>query len=139
MDVFLTCEALQTTEALRRLAPGKKIIGFLLGHKRGNRFFVEKIFVVPRRSWPPLDEFYDLNRLFEGKIIGFFAFGPDERIKRRLLAPFAVGKAFLEILPARAGGQMKMSAWVIDFDGRFTFVRLPLFKEPAGPAGGGRP
>ena len=135
MDVYLTGDARQSFEALRRLAPGKKALGFLLGHKRGNRIFVERVFASPRRSWPPLEELYALDRLFDGKITGFFAFGPDERIKRRLLAPFAVGKAFLEILHARAGGQMKMLAWVIDFDGRFMFVRLPLFKEPAGPTG----
>jgi hypothetical protein len=131
MDVFLTRDAGTSLEALRRLAPKRKAVGFLLGHTRARRVFVERVFPVPRAAWPGLEEFYRLDLLFEGRIIGFFAFDPDERTKRRLLAPFAAGKAFLEIGPARPAKKIEMTASVVDFDGRFRFARLPLLRERA--------
>jgi hypothetical protein len=140
MDAYLGREALKALEALRRLAPRRATLGFLLGHTRGHRFFVENIFPAPSRAWPSLDEFYGLDRLFEGRIIGFFAFRQDEKIKRHLLAPFAVGKAYLEISPSRVPGKIRAAASVVDFDGRFRFVRLPLRAErAASPRLRGRP
>lgn len=140
MDLYLTRDALRTFEALRRMAPKAKTIGFLLGHTRANRFFVESVFAAPLREWPPLEEYYSLNSLWEGRIVGFFAFAPDAKVKRPLLAPFAVGKAFLEIaLGRKAGTALEFQASAVDYDGRIKFIRLPLLKERGGAKRGGRP
>jgi len=128
MDAYLSAESLRSLEALSRLSPRGKPIGLLLGHTRGKRFFIERVFALPARAWPSLEDFYALDRLFEGRIIGFFAFRPDRRTAGALLAPHAAGKSFLGLSPARRPGKIRAAASVIDFDGRFRFVRLPLRK-----------
>jgi hypothetical protein len=139
MDVYLAREAEKSIEAWGMFPGRKGAVGLLLGHTRGKRFFVERLFVAPGRSWPSLDDFYALDRLFEGRVIGFFGILPDNKTKRGLLAPFAVGKAYLEIKVLRPSGRFAASASVVDFDGRFRFVRIPLrLERTAGPAGRGR-
>jgi hypothetical protein len=64
MDGYLTSEALQALNALNAMAPGKKLSGFLIGHKRGHRFFVEKIFPAPLGFRLNFKNFSRLDRLF---------------------------------------------------------------------------
>ncbi|MBM3295124.1 MAG: hypothetical protein FJY82_11475 [Candidatus Aminicenantes bacterium] len=130
MDAFVTAEAWASLEALGRLSPRGKPLGYLIGHTRGKRFFVERIFTVPGRSWPSLEDHYVIDRMFAGRVIGFFAFRPDRRTAGALSAPHAAGKAFLSLHSARRPGKIKAAVFVVDFDGRFRFVRLPFRKEP---------
>ncbi|MBM3310083.1 MAG: hypothetical protein FJY80_01090 [Candidatus Aminicenantes bacterium] len=140
MDVYIAREAEKEIAALGLFGEGKGSLGLLLGHTRGKRFFVEGLFVAPGRDWPSLDGLYALDRLFEGRVIGFFAFRPGGPAARALLAPQAVGKAYLEISRARRTGTFKLAASAVDFDGRFKFVPLPLRREPAAkPASRKRP
>jgi hypothetical protein len=131
MDVYLAREAHRALEAVGLFPRKKGTCGFLLGHARGHRFMIEGVFPAPGRALSSLEEYYALDRLFEGRIIGFFAFAPAGPARRRLFAPFAAGKAYLEISPSRSSRKLKIAASVVDFDGRFHLLRLPLRKEPA--------
>ncbi len=118
MDAYLAPEARQALKALGSLSVKPGLSGFLIGHKRGHRFFVEKIFPLPRGFRPSLAHYHDLNLLLNGKIIGFFAFPADAGFKRRLLQPFACGKLFLEVRSGKRG-TLHFKSLVIEYDDRF--------------------
>lgn len=127
MDAYLSREAYQTLEALSLLAPRKNFSGLLLGHKRGHRYFVE-------RALPTLDgtlispqDYFDLDRILDGKIIGFFAAQAEEYKTKRVLAPFAYGKLFLEVELSKKT-TIKVKPYVIDYAEDFFFAPIRLKK-----------
>ncbi len=71
--------------------------GFLIGHKRGQRFFIESIFPSAKSFSFSLKKFLLLNEIFNDKVIGFFSFQDDEKKKRKIMTPFATGKLYLEV------------------------------------------
>ena len=134
MDAFISMEAQQALRAIKSIAPGKSVSGLLLGHKRGRRFVVERAFPAPSGFKPSPKSLHLLDGIFEGKIIGFFQFHPDERKERAFLQPAACGKLFLAIdsLPS---GQSLLIGCLIDYDGRFELepIRVTL-EEPQAKA-----
>jgi len=128
MDAFLAAEALQALNALNIISPSKKLAGFLIGHKRGRRFFVEKVLPAPAGFWPTLEDFARLDKLFEGKIIGLFAFGDAAKLKQHLFQPFACGRLFLEVR-TREGRGLRFKARRLDFEGRFYLEPVELRLE----------
>lgn len=129
MDAYLTAEARQSFEALNALAPGQKHFGFLIGHKRGHRFIVEKIFPAPAGFKIDPGNILRLDELFAGRAIGFYASGDVARLKAGLRQPAAAGRLLLAVRTARRAPAIK--AYAIDFDGRFRFIPLPLISEEA--------
>jgi len=97
MDAFLGREAYRTLEALALLSPQPGCEGFLVGHKRGQRYIIEKIIPLPRGLSRALENFYFLDKLFQGKILGFFGTSSSEKKLKRILKPFGYRKIFLDI------------------------------------------
>ena len=128
MDIFLTADAARTLRAVRRLAPVKGSRGFLLGHRRGDRFYVESILPSPSAAWPSLKAFYDLDAELGGKIIGFFIVGSSPASRKPLLRPFGTGKVLIES-PAKGGGKQAIHGAVIDYRDRFEFRKIPVIVE----------
>lgn len=128
MDVFLTEGAARTLEAVRRITPASGSRGFLLGHRRGDRVYVESAMPSPRPTWPDLESFYALDTGLGKKIIGFFVCRPSASARRALLQPFGMGKVLVEI-PGAAGKKPVLSASWIDYDGRFLFRKIPAVIE----------
>jgi len=118
MDAYLTAEARRALAAFGALSPKPDLSGFLLGHKRGHRFIVENIFPLPKGFRPTLEHYYSLDRLLDGKIIGFFAFPPTAVPKSDLLQPFACGKLLLGVRVDKKRN-LHYESFVIDYDGRF--------------------
>ena len=127
MDAYLAAEAHQALKALGSLSAKPDLSGFLVGHKRGHRFFVEKIFLLPEGFRPTLENYHDLNRLLDDKIIGFFAFPADAKHRQRLLQPFACGKLFLGVRVNKKGG-LRFESYLIDYADRFFASPIKLRK-----------
>ncbi len=125
MDAYLSREAFLSLRALNLLSAGSRLDGFLIGHKRGHRFFVEKIFPSRPGFFPSLKAYNELNQLFEGNLLGFFSFKSSKKKTNKLLAPLAYGKLFLEIRSNRQK-RLTMKSFVIDYEKKFflTPVRL---------------
>jgi hypothetical protein len=130
MDIFLTADAVRTLQAVRRLEPAKGCRGFLLGHRRGDRVYVENALVSPSAGWPSLKAFYELDADLGGKIIGFFVFGSTAAARKALLQPFGMGKVLVEYV-AGEGRKHKVNfrGNLIDYSDRFEFHPLPVIAE----------
>jgi len=133
MDIYLIADAVQALHAFGRLTSGKGSRGFLLGHRRGDRFFIESILPSPSAAWPSLQEFYRLDRDVSGKIIGFFILGSATAAAREsLLKPFGVGKILIEP-GARSGTKTIFRGAIIDYETRFEFRSIPVIVETPSP------
>jgi len=130
VDALITAEARQALGALSALSPGRKLFGILVGHKRGHRFIVEKAFPAAAFRFAARD-FFRIDELFAGGVLGFYASGDLNRIKARLRQPYAAGRLFVSVRTARRAPAFK--AFAIDFDGRFRVVPLPLIVEESAP------
>ncbi len=127
MDAYLSREAYQSLTALWLVSPNSIPDGFLIGHKRGHRFFVEKIFPSLEGFFPCLEKYKELDEFFEEKILGFFTFRPDEKKIKKILAPFAYRKLFLEI-NHNSQKEMTIKPYIIDRDKEFLLVPIKLKK-----------
>jgi hypothetical protein len=129
MDVFITPEAGREIEALGvlRLKPGAW--GVLVGHKRGFRYIVEKVFPAPIRVTRPDEKLIaGLDGVWPGRTIGLFAFRPDAAFKKAVLGPAWYGKLVLQMTgPAKAPA---LRPSVVEFGRKFILVPAPF--APAG-------
>ena len=123
MDAYISAEARKFLQA--QIILGARIDGFLLGHKRGHRLFVEEILPTQRGFFHSHEKYVALNKLLKDRIIGFFSFNPEENTTKKILAPFAQGKLFLDITP-RDGHRLDIKSYAIDFDERFYLSPIKL-------------
>lgn len=125
MDAYLSEETYQSLAALILISSRSSSDGFLIGHKRGHRFFVEKIFPSTPGFFPSLKKYHELDQLFNGKLLGFFSFNPDEKKIKKILVPFACGKLFLEI-SSNQQKKMTIKSYVIDYENEFLLLPVKL-------------
>lgn len=125
MDAYLSQEAYQSLAALILISSSSNSDGLLIGHKRGHRFFVEKIFPSLPGFFPSLKKYHELDQLFNGKLLGFFSFKPDEKKIKKILAPFACGKLFLEINLIQQK-KVAIKSYVIDYENDFFLLPVKL-------------
>lgn len=123
MDVFLTEETHRSLDALSIV--GGSHDGLLLGHKRGHRFFVEKIFPTQKGFFSSLEHYLGLNRHFEDRVIGFFSLNPDDRKANKILVPFAQGKLYLSVRSTDEG-TLVIRPYCIDYKGKFYLSPIRL-------------
>jgi hypothetical protein len=128
MDSYLSQEAYKSLTALSIISSSSSSDGLLIGHKRGHRFFVEKIFPSLPGFFPSLKKYHELDQLFSGKLLGFFSFNPDEKKLKKILAPFACGKLFLEI-SSNQQKKMTIKSYVIDYEKEFFLIPLRLTSQ----------
>ncbi len=125
MDSYLSQEAYQSLTALDIISSSSSSDGLLIGHKRGHRFFVETILPSLPGFFPSLKKYHELDQLFNGKLLGFFSFNPDEKKIKKILAPFACGKLFLEI-SSNQQKKMTIRLYVIDYENEFFLLPVGL-------------
>jgi hypothetical protein len=118
MDAFLSREASQFLEALSLVADRSPVFGFLIGHKRDNRYFVEKILPAPQHASLSADLFFKLNEVLDGGIVGFFAQRTSLQRMRDVLSPYGFGKLYLEINPD-SRKKASLRSFVIDYEKKF--------------------
>ena len=125
MDAYLSREAQQSLAALSLVSSNRSSDGFLIGHKRGHRLFVEKILASMKGFFPSLKKYHELDELYEGQLLGFFSFRPDEKKINRLLAPHAYGKLFLEI-NLNPQKRLKIKSYVVAYEQDFFLSPIKL-------------
>jgi hypothetical protein len=125
MDAYLSQEAYQSLNAINLISSSSGSDGLVIGHKRGHRFFVEKIFPSVPGFFPSLKKYHELDQLFNGKLLGFFSFRPEEKIIRKILAPFACGKLFLEI-SSNQQKKITIKSYVVDYENEFFLLPVGL-------------
>jgi hypothetical protein len=118
MNALISREAFQEFKALHLISANYRPDGLLIGHKRGQTFFVERIFPTLSGFFTSVENYQKLDLVFREKIIGFFSFKQDERKLKKVLVPFACGKLFLKLA---SGGKKMMSIkpCVIDYEKKF--------------------
>ncbi|MCJ7579929.1 MAG: hypothetical protein MUP98_05275 [Candidatus Aminicenantes bacterium] len=125
MDVYFSRESIQTLEAKKIIATQQNSDGIILGHKRGQSFFVEKIVSTTRGFFPSLEKYYSLNTIYKDSIVGFYSFFHEEKKTKKILAPFAHGKLYLDV-PVSTSNLLKIKAYSIEYDKTFFFSPLKL-------------
>jgi hypothetical protein len=127
MDAYLSQEAHLSLTTLTLLSPAVYSDGLLIGHKRGHRFFVEKILSSMPGFFPSLKKYHELENLYQGKLLGFYSFRPDEKKINKILGPYACGKLLLKI---QLNPQKKISIkpFVIDYKNNFFLLPVKLIK-----------
>lgn len=128
MDIFLTADAVRILRAVRRLARASGARGFLLGHRRGDRVYIESALPSPANTWPALDSFYALDAELGGKTVGFFILRAAAAARKALLQPFGTGKVLIEI-GTRVGSKANFRGALIDYRERFVFKPLRVIAE----------
>lgn len=116
MDAYLSYEAYSSLEALNMVKGDHD--GLLLGHIRGHRYFVEKIFPTQKGFFSSQEQFLSLNQHFGDRVIGFFSFNPDERNAKKILAPLTQGKLYLSI-HSQDDNTLDIRSFRIDYKDRF--------------------
>jgi len=123
MDAYISADARRFLQA--QIIMGARNDGFLLGHKRGHRLIVEEILPAQQGFFPSFERYIALNSLLNDRIIGFYSFNPEDGQTKKILAPFAQGKLYLDITP-RDAKKLDIKAYTIDFDERFYLLPVKL-------------
>jgi hypothetical protein len=125
VDVFITPEARREIEALRVVRPAASTWGFLIGHKRGFRFIVEKVFPAGNgRALPDERALAGLDRIWPGGVIGLFAIRLSAPVKKAVLGPMFYGKLVLDLgFNAR---KESVRPFVVKFERIFFLAPVPL-------------
>ncbi len=126
MDAYLSEEAYNSLEALNMVKGDQD--GLLLGHMRGHRYFVEKIFPTQKGFFSSQDQLLSLNHHFCDRVIGFFSFNPNEGKAKKILAPITQGKLYLSIF-SRGDNALEIRSYRIDYEDRFFLSPIRL-KSP---------
>jgi hypothetical protein len=129
MEVYLSDEALESFTALRLALSVTKTDGVLIGHRRGQMFFVERILPYCRGLFPSEDMLLSLFKLLNNRMLGFYSFHADQKKIKKILAPLHYGRLFLEIENDEKG-QMVIKPFVIEHEKDF-FLSPIKFKSPS--------
>ena len=127
MDAYLSQEAYRSFEALSLIGPHRNPDGLLIGHKRGHRFFVERVFPALKNFSPFPQNYFHLDYLFKENLIGFFSFKPELQRIKKVLAPFAYGKLFFKIHLQKK--EMSIKSFIIDYEEEFFLSPIQLKTE----------
>lgn len=129
MDVYLSDEARRHLSAQALEKPRGGTGGLLLGHRRGPRFFVERIYPCPLQPFLNVEKYRALSRIFDDKIIGFYSSGRRAEKRQREFPPFAVNKLYLEFDPHPTKG-LTLRPAVVEYTGSFHLVPVALAPSP---------
>ena len=123
MDAYLSDEARNSLEALNIVRGDQD--GLLLGHMRGHRFFVEKIFPTQKGFFSSQKQYISLNQHFSDRVIGFFSFNSNEQKAKKVLAPLTQGKLYLSI-HSQGDDALDIQSYRIDYKDRFYLSPIRL-------------
>jgi hypothetical protein len=131
VDVFITPEAFPDFRAVTLLRTGGPAWGLLLGHKRGLRIFIERLFPAGAGAVPPPPgKFEELDMLFGRRVMGIYAVRPAAAFKKSLLGPYFYGRLFLNLRPSKNGAALRF--YVVEFDRVFSLAPVRLEPGPKG-------
>jgi hypothetical protein len=127
MDVFIAEEAVAGLRADALITSPARRRGLLLGHRRGPRYFVARVFPLGGRSFPAASRLRELDGLFEGRVIGFYAGRLPAPGPGGILQPFAYGKLFLRVSGAAIRSRtLAVKPSIIEYDKTFHLSPISL-------------
>ncbi|MGB2906401.1 MAG: hypothetical protein WBB73_04830 [Candidatus Aminicenantaceae bacterium] len=126
MDVYLSRQALLQMEALAVISDEGE--GILLGHKQGQRCFVENILPAQGVFSAVPERLRRLQDLLQDSFLGFFSLDSKEVKIGAVMGPASVGKVFLDI-HSRPEKKPSFSASVIEYDGTFRLLPVKINKS----------
>jgi hypothetical protein len=131
VDVLITREASVDLDALKILRPAPSAWGLLIGHRRGPRIFVERLFPAAAGAvLPPHGGLDELDRLFGRKVVGIFAVRPGAALMKSLLGPYLYGRVLLNVRFSRDMTFLK--PFLVEFDRAFILAPVRLEAGPKG-------
>ena len=125
MEVTLSREAELLIRAGRVPARTPPLEGYLLGHRRGPVFFVERLLPFGPVFSLSEDENRRIGRLFEGTILGRFSFRAGPARRRRVLRPGYYGTLFGQAGRGRTG-RLRLEMFLVEYDRTFYLKPLPV-------------
>jgi hypothetical protein len=125
MEVFLSAEAIQSFTAFQCNLTDVNTDGFLIGHKRGDLFFVEKIFPSKKGFFPSTQKYFDLQQSLDDKILGFYSHQTSDNKLKKILAPIAYGKIFLR-LDMDENDQWMITPYAIEYQEDFFLLPIDI-------------
>lgn len=136
MDVYLSLEAENNFKALQEISSDLICDGLLIGHKRGHRYLIEKIFPTMENFFPNVEKYYSLNQMFKDRIVGFYSFKGNDKKLKIILSPFAYGKLYIEV-ELNKEKRINFKPYLIDF--RKNFYLSPITLAPKKEGYHGKP
>ena len=131
VDALLTAEAAADLEVLNRLRPAPNAWGFLIGHARGPRVFVERLFPAGAGTVLPSPAELDaIDRGLGRRMVGLFAVRPTAAFRKAAAGPYFCGRLLLDIRPSRKAPVLK--PFVVEFDGKFLLAPIVLRHDGKG-------
>ena len=124
MDVFLSADAERSLRAASRLARAA-VRGYLVGHFRGPRCFVEAAIPAPGIRAFSYEDVRILDRLYGGRTVGFFVIGDGAAAGKTRLEPYACGRVFLDV---KGGPGTRIKAYAVDYDRRIVLSPVPAVR-----------
>ena len=125
MEVLLSKEVIQSFSALQSGLSNMNTDGFLIGHRRGDMFFIEKIIPSQKGFFSSQQKFTAVKQIFEDKILGFYSFHTTESKLKKILAPIAYGKIFL-CFDRDETNQWVIKPYAIEHDQDFFLLPIDL-------------
>ena len=125
MEVFLSKESAQSFYALQCSLSNTNTDGFLIGHKRGDMFFIEKIIPSQKGFYSSQQKYFELREKLEDKILGFYSFLATENKLKKILTPLGYGKIFLR-LDRDKSNQLDIKPFAIEHDQDFFLLPINL-------------
>ncbi len=114
MDAYISPRAAKELKAAVLLYTEKDIVGYLLGHKRGHRYFIENLIHSSPDVLFKENIFFSLNDLFSDSIIGFFSLSSERTNKKTFFNPLGIGKLLIDIHPGKNSTYV-LKSFQIDF------------------------
>jgi hypothetical protein len=125
VDVLITPDARREIEALGIFSPRPSAWGVLIGHKRGPRFIVEKVFPAGSgRDQPNERHVAELDRVWPGRVIGLFSVRPGVAFRKAVLSPGWYGKLVLNL--GLSAQKQSIRPYIVEFKTKFFLARIPL-------------
>lgn len=131
MEAFLGQQAYREIKALSLSSAKKFQAGFLLGHTRGPRIYIEKIWPSNEGFKQAAKIYWQLEKTLGQEIVGFFLFPSFGRAWLSILKPFAFGKILMEI-NLKENGAFSFKCSLVDFQHAFCLVPCTLLVESGG-------
>ena len=129
MDVYISDEAWQGLRAEAVEPSRRKASGLLLGHRRGGRFYVERIHPFPFALVSKAQSYLRLDRIFRGTIIGFYFSGRHSKALARKLPPFSTNKLYLEF-DRHPKKELVLKPALVEYTNSFQLVPVALAERP---------
>lgn len=125
MFVYLSDEVRNYFHLLVSCSFPENSTGFLVGHKRGSSFIIESALPGRRNFFNSPEDFLQMVRLCNNRLIGFYSLNPPSACKDKLLQPLTTGLLLLH-LELQASDNLIYHPYLIDFEGHFYFKPLNL-------------